>query len=179
MQLRFATLRRHDVINDEEFYAHPDTKRFYLDLGGDHFLHSEFVSLSIGKIVGLLVYRAVGEPPFGRREQRMLKLFHLEMARMWKSELAVPDDYKVRELTPRQKQVLWMLCSGDGEQQIADRLSISLHTVHDHVKALHKHFDVGSRAELLVKVLRTPQRPLGEMGMPAARWTITSRKDHH
>lgn len=85
---------------------------------------------------------------------------------MWKSDLAVPDDYQVRELSPRQKQVLWMLCSGDGEQQIATRLGISLHTVHDYVKALHKHFGVSSRAELIVKVLRNPKQPVGEMAMP-------------
>ncbi|MCA9186986.1 MAG: LuxR C-terminal-related transcriptional regulator [Pirellulaceae bacterium] len=170
MPLRFATLRRQDVISDEEFYADPVNRSRFLDLGVDQFLHSEFVALSLGKIVVLFVLRAIGEPPFDRREQRMLKLFHLEMARMWKADLAVPDDYQVRELSPRQKQVLWMLCSGESEKRISDRLDISPHTVHDYVKALYKHFDVSGRSELLVKVLRHPSNRLGEMAMPPTEW---------
>ncbi|MEZ6103900.1 MAG: helix-turn-helix transcriptional regulator [Pirellulaceae bacterium] len=170
MRLRFSAMRRQDVISDEEFYADPVSQSRFLDLGVDHFLHSEFVALSIGKIAAMFVLRSVGKPPFDRRELRMFKLFHLEMARMWKTDLAVPDDFQVRELAPRQKQVLWMLCSGESEKRIAERLDISPHTVHDYVKALYKHFDVSGRNELLVKVLRHPSNRLGEMAMPSTDW---------
>ena len=37
------------------------------------------------------------------------------------------------------------------EKQIARKMDLSCHTVHDYVKALHKRFDVSSRAELMAK----------------------------
>lgn len=56
-------------------------------------------------------------------------------------------------LTPAQREVLRLILQGLDEQEIAERLQRSGHTVHTHVKALFKRFDVHSRAELLVKLL--------------------------
>ena len=40
---------------------------------------------------------------------------------------------------------------GSSEKQIAFQLGLSQHTVHHYVQALHRRFDVASRAELLAK----------------------------
>ncbi len=55
------------------------------------------------------------------------------------------------KLSPRMKEILELLLKGDSEKQIALHLKISMHTVHTHVKKLHKTLGVSSRGELLAK----------------------------
>jgi len=56
---------------------------------------------------------------------------------------------EIAELPPRLADTLRALLEGLSEKQIAGRLEISQHTVHDYVKALYKRFSVQSRGELL------------------------------
>jgi DNA-binding CsgD family transcriptional regulator len=57
-------------------------------------------------------------------------------------------------LSPRQSQTLDLLLAGDGEKQIAAKLKLSRHTVHDYVKGVYRCFGVNSRAELLARWVR-------------------------
>ena len=54
-----------------------------------------------------------------------------------------------KDVTERQREVLAELKRGKTEKEVASRLSISVHTVHVHVKAIYKRFGVNSRSELL------------------------------
>ena len=56
-------------------------------------------------------------------------------------------------LPRRQDQTLQHLLQGDSEKQVAQKLSLSRHTIHVYVKALYRHYGVSSRAELLAKHL--------------------------
>ena len=56
-------------------------------------------------------------------------------------------------LPRRQDQTLQHLLQGDSEKQVAQKLSLSKHTVHVYVKALYRHYGVSSRAELLARHL--------------------------
>jgi DNA-binding NarL/FixJ family response regulator len=49
--------------------------------------------------------------------------------------------------------VLRGLSRGRSEKEVAAALRLSPHTVHDHVKALYRHFGVHSRSELLARCL--------------------------
>lgn len=60
----------------------------------------------------------------------------------------MPGD-EVAPLPPRQRQVLLLLLGGQSRKQIAHKLGISEHTVTDHLKALHRRFNVSSRSQLL------------------------------
>ena len=57
-------------------------------------------------------------------------------------------------LSPRLRQTLQCLLSGDSEKQIAAKLEVSRHTVHVYVKGLYRRFGASSRAELLSKWVR-------------------------
>lgn len=57
-------------------------------------------------------------------------------------------------MAPRLRQTLDLLLVGDGEKQIAGKLKISPHTVHQYVKSVYKRFGVSSRAELLALWVR-------------------------
>jgi DNA-binding CsgD family transcriptional regulator len=66
------------------------------------------------------------------------------------------------ELSPRLRQTLECLLEGDGEKQVAARLGLSRHTVHDYVTALYRRLDVSSRPELMALCL-SRGRPTGGM----------------
>ncbi len=59
------------------------------------------------------------------------------------------------DLSPRQRQTLKHLLSGDSEKQIAAKLALSRHTVHVYVKGLYRRFGASSRAELLSRWVKT------------------------
>lgn len=68
-------------------------------------------------------------------------------------------------LSPRLSQTLEALLAGDSEKQIAQKLSISPHTVHVYVKQLYKNFNVSSRGELLARFItrrRTECAPIAQ-----------------
>jgi len=56
-------------------------------------------------------------------------------------------------LTEREHEVLTLLIEGHSVRAIADTLRRSPHTVHDHVKSLHRKLDASSRGELIAKAL--------------------------
>lgn len=56
-------------------------------------------------------------------------------------------------ISPREQMVLEQLILGKSVRQIADDLGRSPHTVHDHVKALHKKLNASSRGELVARAL--------------------------
>ena len=56
-------------------------------------------------------------------------------------------------ISPREQTVLEQLILGKSVKQIADDLGRSPHTVHDHVKALHRKLNASSRGELVARAL--------------------------
>lgn len=56
-------------------------------------------------------------------------------------------------LTHREQQVLEHLALGKSVKQIATDLARSPHTVHDHVKSLHRKLNASSRGELIARAL--------------------------
>jgi len=56
-------------------------------------------------------------------------------------------------LTPRQKQIVDGLVDGLSYKLIADKLSISIDTVRDHIKRIYRSLEVNSKAEVIRKSL--------------------------
>lgn len=56
-------------------------------------------------------------------------------------------------LTHREQQILEHLALGKSVKQIAGDLARSPHTVHDHVKSLHRKLNASSRGELIARAL--------------------------
>ncbi|HHN77389.1 MAG TPA: LuxR family transcriptional regulator [Phycisphaerales bacterium] len=67
-----------------------------------------------------------------------------------------------RWLTSREQEVLDLLILGKSVRVIADELGRSPHTVHDHVKSLHRKLGASSRGELVARALG--HTPLGRPG---------------
>jgi pSer/pThr/pTyr-binding forkhead associated (FHA) protein len=56
-------------------------------------------------------------------------------------------------LSPAQRRIFDLLVRGDAEKEIAATVKLSPHTIHNHVKAIYKAYDVHSRGELLAVLL--------------------------
>lgn len=56
-------------------------------------------------------------------------------------------------VSPREREVCRDLVAGSSTAQIAEHLHLSPHTVHDHLKAIYGKVGVGSRSELIARLL--------------------------
>ncbi|MFZ1871947.1 MAG: LuxR C-terminal-related transcriptional regulator [Chania sp.] len=61
-------------------------------------------------------------------------------------------------LTPREREIVDLILNGNGSQQIAERLFISLGTVKNHRKNIYGKLKIGSQAELFSLFLTAPLR---------------------
>ncbi len=57
-------------------------------------------------------------------------------------------------LTQREHEVLALLSRGHSDKEIADRLGISIYTVHEHVRNIFEKLGVHNRTEAVVKFLQ-------------------------
>ncbi len=64
------------------------------------------------------------------------------------------DPVTAELLSEAQRRVFDLLLSGTKEKSIARRLELSPHTVHNHVCAIFRVFEVHSRTELLARLLK-------------------------
>lgn len=140
-----ATWLASDIAND----------RFRASDCGDFIASMSVTPLTRMTISSLYLYRGWGERPFGEREQAIVAIVHEELARDFMPGSGPSPSVK---LTPRARAVLERLTQGDSEKEIAAHLDISTHTVHDHVKAIHRAYGVRSRGELLARVAQTSRR---------------------
>lgn len=119
--------------------------------GGSHFVLSQVPLPHIWAVDQLGVHRGWGEPPFSAAEHKMVRMFHLELGRLWRTDtIRRATDPRIA-LPPRLQQTLDALANGHSEKQIAAKLKLSQHTIHNYVKALHQRFNVSSRGELLAR----------------------------
>jgi DNA-binding CsgD family transcriptional regulator len=64
-------------------------------------------------------------------------------------------------VSPREQEVIGLLLEGRGTSEMANRLSISEHTVRDHLKRLYRKTGTRSRSELLSLVSTARMEPAG------------------
>ncbi|MET0386852.1 MAG: helix-turn-helix transcriptional regulator [Polyangiales bacterium] len=148
------TVLRSDVISDRGWNRSSSANERWRPLGFDDFVLSMVPVPALQVVSSMEVYRGRGRR-FTQRDRTFLALLHEELARDWQRSLLRDD---VPPLTPRQREVLAHLVAGASEKEIADRLRLSTHTTHDHVKALHRAFGARSRGELLAQAMQPQTR---------------------
>jgi DNA-binding CsgD family transcriptional regulator len=144
-------LSRAPVTGEDRIAVKP-TKPTY---GGTSFILSQCELPHIGAVDQLGLHRAWGNQRFTSSEHRLVRLFHLELARLWRADALKNARDPSIDLPPRLAQTLHELASGLSEKQIALKLELSPHTIHNYIKALHQRFNVNSRGELLAKAGKT------------------------
>jgi DNA-binding CsgD family transcriptional regulator len=155
---RLITRTRRQLVPDGAWYGSPAAE-YRLKGGIDHALTSVFQVSDDGAVSGIALNRAIGERDFSAREQRLLEFFHAEIGRLIRGPLVSATEPGIEHLPPRLGQTLACLLEGDSEKLVASRLGLSTATVHQYVTALYRRFDVQSRAQLLVHVLKRMPGP--------------------
>lgn len=157
---QFARLRgRHNTRSPEQLL---ELRQWHRSVSFNEYFRAAEVDAGLlsqhllgnGLFSTLSFHRPFGEPLFGRRERRLVYLFHQEIGPLIGKSLARAREPAVSDLAPRVRQTLDCLLEGDSEKQAAARLGLSQTTVHDYVRTLYRHFGVSSRAELLAYFLR-------------------------
>ena len=96
-----------------------------------------------GEDVGdLRIWRAKGAPVFGEREKRLLHLLEPWFAK------ALPKNQAEPLLSPREQEVVSLVCKGLGDKEVARLLNISFTTVRTHLNHALKKLDCANRTEL-------------------------------
>ena len=88
---------------------------------------------------------------FGPREKLLIDTLHRGLDSLYSAEENAHRLNHASALSKRVQQTLEYLLAGDTERQVATRMSISVHTVHDYVKVVYAHFGVSSRRELMAR----------------------------
>ncbi|MBC8106327.1 MAG: response regulator transcription factor [Anaerolineae bacterium] len=150
-----VTYRREQLVEDRAWYSSPYYEQRHQAMGVDHAIYSAMSFDGSRLVTAMGMYRSSGDRRrFTDRERSLMRMFHSQA--QWLYECEPPGDGSpvMVVLSPRQKQTLRLLLGGDAEKQIATKLSLSRHTVHEHVKAIYRSIGVSSRGELLSKFLR-------------------------
>jgi len=100
------------------------------------------------RISVLTFFRHVGAPPFSPRQRAIVHTVTTESPWLHADRLPDQPPADLTQLAPRLRTTLLLLLEGLSEKQIARRLHLSPHTVHDYIKAIYRHFDVNNRPEL-------------------------------
>ena len=143
------TVTRGQVIDDRSWERSFSANDRFRANGCDDFVMSMQPVSRLGVISSLEIYRPSGQR-FGDRERLLVELLHEELARDW-SQIDRADNVR---LTARQREVLQHLVEGASEKEIGYALQLSSHTIHDHVKAIHRAYGARSRGELLASVAK-------------------------
>jgi DNA-binding CsgD family transcriptional regulator len=77
-------------------------------------------------------------------------------ARFRQPNAPLPHDGSPAALRPREREVLAHLLAGYPYKTVATRMGISIHTVHDYVKAIFREFGVSSKGALLARFNSAP-----------------------
>jgi len=147
--------RRH-LVADREWYWSSEYQVTARGFGSDHMLlcFRQVPGAGPDECAGTLLSRAEGGPDFSARDLAIVREATRALTPLIGGPLARFTDVSPADLSSRVRQVLACLLEGDGDKQIATRLSLSTYTVNQYTKTIYKHFGVMSRSELLARWVR-------------------------
>jgi len=150
MQGRVITMTRRDAVADGDWYGCDHYKQLREPLGLGPTIYVKIHASLIERTTILMLCRPAGADAFTERDAYLLDLCLSEMAWPFTAEMSFADP-RVEALQPRLKKVMNLLLEGDSEKQVAYKLKLSPHTVHEYVKNLYAELSVSSRGELLAQ----------------------------
>ncbi len=147
---QLVTRSRDQLFDDRDWYRSAHFNDYHRVSEVDQIIQSLY-RLPDGRVNVICLMRALGDPPFSARDRRMLHLFHHELGPMIGPTLARAPAAPIPDLSPRLRQTLDCLLSGQSEKRTAELLGISQATAHQYITALYRHYGVHSRAQLLAR----------------------------
>lgn len=135
---------RPSLVDDATWHRSPiANERWRPNDCGDFLMSARHVASQACSALAL--YRPWRDRAFDERELTIVDLLHDELQR----DFAIVDGPR---LGPRARSVLALLETGASEKEIAADLGLSVHTTHDHVKAIYRAYRVRARPELMARL---------------------------
>lgn len=152
-----VTFRRVDVV-DRSWYRSDHFNLVRRPLGFGESIYAKFVTPD-GRRLKMSIHREMNDSPFTERDVQLIHTFNENLGRLFTARPRTQatakspaySDLRITTMPPRLRPVLRQLLAGDAEKQVALKLGLSPHTVHEYTKALYKTFGVNSRGELLAQ----------------------------
>ena len=162
------TALRADVTSDDKWYISPNIDEYRRPANINDCLFSIHQATNRGDAMVLCAFRHWEDPArFTGRERAIVDALHNGLDWIYHAEEATQRLTRASALAPRLRQTLEYLLAGHTERQVALKMSLSVHTVHDYVKALYVHFGVSSRGELISRWMQT-----GGQITPPSNWDV-------
>ena len=122
--------RRAELVDDKNWYDSSHYTKLRSPLGLDDTLYAK-ISIP-NKTIAIALSRKGGAEPFTERQAHLVSLCLSQMAWPYQPDHAA-EDPRLASLQPRLRKVMQHLLDGDGEKQVAAKLGLSKHTVHEYV----------------------------------------------
>jgi DNA-binding CsgD family transcriptional regulator len=169
-----ATALRPDMRPDRDWYRSAFFNEYRRPAFVDGFILSFSLNTTTGSVVMITTNQDVSDAQPTPHANATLSLLTRQIAPLVGTVLTTRRQHGLRGLSPRLRQTLDRLLTGDSEKEIATRLALSRTTVHDYIGALYRHFHVASRGELMAYFLRRRPSPIA-----SPVFEQPGRRDHH
>ncbi|HRX84719.1 MAG TPA: helix-turn-helix transcriptional regulator, partial [Phycisphaerae bacterium] len=153
----FAEGRAHGVhargarVPDPTWYDSAHFNEMRIPLGIDDALYAFWPVPGVPLVAAIGFNRELHGGAFSQRDWNLAAILHDALIPFYRYLYRSQRGQVHPRLTPREREVYRELKTGLSEKEIAVRLGISRHTVHDHVKRIYVAFGVSGRAELLTR----------------------------
>lgn len=140
---------RSDLMNDDEWREQWVYEKFYVPNGiGDRIVALFPVDEQSESCV--VFDRSAKSDPYSRRERDILKLAVAGVGQLHRELMLLRGGVgnASRLLTPRERDVLKCVLTGDTEKEIADQMGMGRSTLHHHVISIYRKYNVRNRAGL-------------------------------
>lgn len=148
-------VRRHDVIDDAAWRAHPHYLKRRKGFGVEECLYGSVSFGTPGTFMLLSLHRPESVGPYSDEESGLVATWLASMEWLVAHHLRSRESDRVLALLrPHERVILAHLQNGLGEKQIAAFTGLTRNTVHTYCKRVYKVFGVGTRAELFHECAR-------------------------
>jgi DNA-binding CsgD family transcriptional regulator len=167
-----GAIRVTDCISQRQFQDTPHCRELLLPVG---LRYQTVVTLDVpGKIAGMTVNRG---KDFTEKEVRLLQLIAPQIARAHRNAQAftalkqaaactipAPQDFQRIGLTPREGEVLHWVIQGKRDKEVADILSTSPRTIHNHLRSILAKLNAETRTAAALEAFERLDRSAASNG---------------
>jgi DNA-binding CsgD family transcriptional regulator len=153
-----VVVRRREEMVDRSWYRSDHYNLFRRAVGAGESLYCHVRTR--GRYFRIGIIREPRDRAYSDRDVQVMKLFHENLASVYlvgpsstAEATTRADDPGLPTIPPRLRPVLHCLLQGDAEKQIARKLGLSRHTVHEYAKILYRTLAVTTRGELLARFI--------------------------
>jgi DNA-binding CsgD family transcriptional regulator len=147
---RHFTRRRHELIDDDAWYASRHYELYRRSMGLNEYLYS-IRPMDNALLSGIGFHRNHARPPFTERHSRMVHALFSAADALHLLDLPDPGVSDILGLPPRVRTTFGLLIEGFPRKKIAQHLGVSPNTVAEYASRVYRHFGVRGQRELMLR----------------------------